>query len=208
MAKIGAEQAFRIANGAYESAKGIIRELSELAQASNPKFRFEVALRQYDWILQATLLTVAVQDGTYHPMENAFIRRITDEGDILKLFNDEMRTQDARLPMLTWDNFKSLLEGFDEETRKKLMDGILLCADRYSGDFVKWFAPIDAADARDYLAELDRLTAKILVSFSATDGEDLDDATDRSTNIGREVGKGLELHGLLLSQKWRKMMNG
>ena len=83
-----AQELFDQATGYYDHAIGLIRKMDELFQnaafKNDPGRRYDprLTLAQFDMILQASLLSVAVSDGRFDPLEQQFVDKITDYGDL------------------------------------------------------------------------------------------------------------------------------
>ncbi|MBR1781086.1 MAG: hypothetical protein IJ751_06780 [Oscillospiraceae bacterium] len=158
---------FERAEAAYERAIALIRSLDEAFQSrafrSAPEQRYdtEVTLYQFDLILQAILLKMALVDGDFHRLERRFILRITAYGDLLPLLRREIR------PGLQWDDLATLEEG----EREKLLTLLPALLSHTCDSFVLPLARADAVDPEDFLARLEGELTEIAGEMSAVDGQ-------------------------------------
>ena len=83
MVKLSAQQCYEHACVAYEKAKSIIADLSVKTQEIEKGFNPEIAMRQFDLIAQAVMLSIAVSDGKFNDLEKTFISNITEYSDLL-----------------------------------------------------------------------------------------------------------------------------
>ena len=103
---------FRLACDQYSKAKDLIQELTRYVQIAEKDFSFEKAMQQFDLILQAILLRIAVEDGHFLEEEKQFIEEITDYADLM-VVTSQNHDMD-----ITWDTFKHM----DSEERCKCWD--------------------------------------------------------------------------------------
>ena len=200
MAKLSAQDCFNIACNYYTEARGIVEELSNFAKRVNSNFSFDIAMRQYDQILQAVLISAAVADGRYMQIESDFINKITDYGDVLIGFNASMKKQNSDWVDFTWDDIDDFSNGTNDDTRTKLVAIILTYTEELSDDFVKWFAPIDGATGKEFLEALVEKTNGIIISFTAVDGDEISTESDSA----KEFGMASRMLNLALVEKWEK----
>ena len=183
----------------YGKAKDIILELSNLALEKNSKFKFSIAMRQFDYILQLALIYGAVADNDFKPAEQEFIRDITEYGSVIGLFNAKMNDIAPELPDLTWDNLEPLCKSLSDAGRLAFMNQLTDFVDGIAKDFVKWFAPIDAKDTKiNYLNRISVLFDEIINLFSLCDGDVERDNTILETDAARKVKRNV------LINKWKK----
>ncbi len=156
----------------YAKARGIIEELSNLALETNSKFKFSIAMRQFDYILQIALIHGAIADNDFQPVEIEFIRDITEYGSVIGLFNVEMKDIAPELPDLTWENLEPLRKSLSDKGKEALINQLTEFVDEIAKDFVKWFAPIDAKETKvNYLNRIRVLFDEIINLFSLCDGD-------------------------------------
>ena len=155
-----AQKNFKIACKIYEDSKKTIRELSDIAKSVAPKFSYEIAMAQYDLILQAILLRTAMEDGYFLEEELQFVQKITEYGDIMAYFKKKGVN-------VSWDIFN----GGTDESRKELSLTMLVALKEIADDFVTPFAIIDAALPKDYCEEITKQIGTICLSLACCDGD-------------------------------------
>ena len=197
MAKMTPKESFGLACNLYEDAKKTITDLSDYAKKIASEFSYEIAMRQFDMILQAVLLNVAVQDGQFVNVEAQFIDKITDYADVLVRVNTKLKEHDDSWENMTWGDIGSL----SAEARDKFALIVASVVDEVAEDFTTYFAAIDVVDERDYLDELQGYIIKISMLLSAVDGDDLD--SEASDN---ETYRGVAIYNTLFKEKWEKHM--
>ena len=197
MATMTPKESFGMACNLYDEAKSIVKDLSDYAKKIAPEFSYEIAMRQFDMILQAVLLNVAVQDGVFHNVEAQFIDKITDYADVLVRVNNKIREDEPSWENITW----SVIGDLSEEARDKFAIIVATIVDEIAEDFTAYFAAIDVVEDRDYLEELQACIIKIAMLLSAVDGDDLDG--DKTT---QETYRGFAIFGKLFKEKWEKHM--
>ena len=197
MAKMTPKESFGLACNLYEDAKKTITDLSDYAKKIAPEFSYEIAMRQFDMILQAVLLNVAVQDGQFLGIEGQFIDKITDYADVLVKVNAKLKEENDSWENITWNDIGYLTK----ENMEKFGIIVATVIDEIAEDFTTYFAAIDVVDERDYLEELQGYIIKISMLLSAVDGDDLD--SEESTN---ETYRGFAIYSKLFKEKWEKHM--
>ena len=200
MAKLSAQDCFKIACNYYNEARDIVEELSNFAKRVNSNFSFDIAMRQYDQILQAVLISAAVADGQYMQIESDFINKITDYADVLIGFNNDAKKSNPDWVDFTWDDIDDFVNSTDVDTRNKLVAMILTYTEDLSTDFVKWFAPIDGATGKEYLEALVEKTNGIIISFTGVDGDEISTESDSA----KEFGMASRMLNLALVEKWEQ----
>ena len=197
MATYTPEQAFKVALGYYNEAVDLIKEMTVITQKTFPKFSFDIALIEFEQILQCILLKVALSDGQFASVESAFIDTITQKGDAIKLANIRMEKETGRNPGMTW---KNVLE-FDNETLEKL-SAILehVCQDR-ADEFVKFFAKADAITETNYVKELADKVIMIVTALAVVDGDDIE-----SSYVKTEHSVGVEMINRMFYERWIKAL--
>lgn len=163
-------QLFDRADQAYDRAIHLIRTLDQSFQSAafrnDPEERYDtrVTLYQFDVILQAILLRMALIDGDFHRLERRFIDKITHYGDLLVYLRKET---DGALD-LSWDKIDDL----SPDTREQLMQRLPEILDRTCNSFVLPLALVDGAvDSIDFLERLERELQEIALSLSNVDGQ-------------------------------------
>lgn len=170
---MGSKRYFDRAERAYGRAIQLIRALDEAFQSAAfqdaPEERYDtrVTLYQFDVILQAILLRMALTDGNFHRLERRLIDRITDYGDLMAYLR---RETGGRLD-LSWDKVDSLAP----EVRDELLERLPEILERTCNSFVLPLARADGAvDSVDFLERLERELREIAESLSGVDGQSSD----------------------------------
>ena len=182
---------FNVACRVYEEAKGTIRELSTIMQSVSPEFSFEIAMRQFDLVLQGILLRTAMEDGYFLDEERQFIEKITDYGDIIAYFN-------KKGIKISWSD----LNGGTDESRKELSLTMVVALKEIADDFVTPFAIVDAAFPKDYCKEITRQIGTICFALAGCDG----DTTD-STVFKSEAVVAVALVTKIIEEKWKEVVD-
>ena len=168
-----AETNFKIACRMYDDSKEIIRELTTYAKVASPNFSFEVAMKQYDLLLQGILLKVALEDGYFLEEERLFIEKLTDYCDIMSFLRSK------GVSSASWDLFDS---GTNED-QKELSTKILAIVLEIASDFITPFAIVDAVFPKDYCKELTDKMGMICLLLAGCDADSED--SDAFNSEGR-----------------------
>lgn len=192
-----AQELFDKATVSYDNAIKMIRTMDETFQnvafKNDPGARYDtrVTLAQFDMILQATLLSLALSDGKFDRLEQQFVEKITDYGDLLTYIKQDSNGQLD----LTWSQVASL----SPDTQQKLVGILPQVLDRLCESFVKPLAIVDKAiEQIDFLDKLETEMATICVCLSYVDG-----VSDKS-----EANACAEMVAQLLSTRWRRYVRG
>lgn len=190
-----AQELFDQATRAYQNSIDMIRKMDEAFQnaafKNDPGKRYDtrITLAQFDMILQATLLSMALSDGNFDRLEQQFVDKITDYGDLLTYIKQDSQ---GRLD-LTWSQVASLRE----DTQTSLVQALPAILDQLCDSFVKPLALVDkVVDDVDFLQQLERNIAEICVCLSFVDG-----SSDKV-----EAAACSEMVADLLGTRWRKYM--
>lgn len=185
---------FDRAEQAYDRAIHLIRTLDQSFQSAafrdDPEERYDtrVTLYQFDVILQAILLRMALIDGDFHRLERRLIDKITRYGDLLVYLRKET---DGELD-LAWDKIDDL----SPEQREALMDRLPEILDRTCNSFVLPLALVDGAvDSIDFLERLERELQEIALSLS--------DVDDQSRPAEQQAYADMLEH--LLTDRWKRI---
>ena len=191
-----AQELFDQATGYYDHAVGLIRKMDELFQnaafKNDPGRRYDprLTLAQFDMILQASLLSVAVSDGRFDPLEQQFVDKITDYGDLLTYIKQDSQ---GRLD-LTWSQVASLRE----ETQASLVQALPAILDKLCDSFVRPLALVDQAVLRAQgLKQIIQDVARICACLSQVDG----------VNQERERAACIQMVNELLGKRWERYMS-
>ena len=203
MAKNNAQACFDFALKHYNETVEIVKELSAIVMAVEPKFDFKIAMREYDFILQTILLQVAIEDGQFVENEKVFIDQITTYGDVLILLNKKAKESMPTWQDITWDSVGSL----DQEHRQKLILIIVNYLGEFVKDFVGFFAIVDThMKDRNFIEEIDDHLRAIILAMAMIDGDEvnLDDMNADST---REIVAGHNISRALLVDRWNEVID-
>ena len=177
----------------------LVEELGELVMQKNPKFKPSIAIRQFSNIVQMCLLESAVAAGAFDYKDISLIKVISPKGDVPGLFNARVVDISQGLPELNWKNLGAILDELQIATRKNLLAKMREYTDDMASDFVKWYAPIDKEQSRDYLSELDKVLDEIIEYYAYRVAE-----RDSIARLMCFVGKKAKI-GLLL-ERWRRVL--
>ena len=171
---MGAQQIFDSAQGKYNEVIDTLTKFANIIEkATEGKFSTDIALVQFDCILQYMLLHEAIADGKISHVEQQFINFITDRGDILKVVKAKTGVE------LTWDE----LENISGETGAELLKALTPVYGELLTDFVGSVAKVDG-----YVKEIDLLKLindniiAIFAAFANVDGDATDAERDSVIN--------------------------
>ena len=187
--KEAANRNFSIACSAYDEAKEIIRELTTYVKIASPDFSFEIAMKQFDMILQGILLRTAADDGYFLDEERQFIEKITDYGDIMAYFNKKGKS-------ISWDSF----DGLSAEDKKDISLKMAVLLKDMANDFVAPFAIVDALLPKDYCEIITEKIGIIGLSLAACDGD-----SQESSDFKNEAAVVYVLVNNLIKEKWQEI---
>lgn len=151
------------AEAAYDRAVELIRSLDEAFQSrAGERYDTRVTLYQFDLILQAILLNMALIDGNFHRLERRLMMKITDYGDLMAYLR-----RDGTFGNLSWDSVAAL----DRAEQKRLLDNLPDILERTCRSFVQPLALVDGAvDSVDFLEGLENELQTIAECMSRVDG--------------------------------------
>ena len=171
---MGAQQIFDSAQGKYNEVIDTLTKFANIIEkATEGKFSTDIALVQFDCILQYMLLHEAIADGKISHVEQQFINFITDKGDILIAVKAKTGVE------LTWDS----LESITGETGQELLKALTPIYGELLADFVGSVAKVDG-----YVKDVDLLKLindniiAIFALFAQVDGEADDAERDSVVN--------------------------
>lgn len=191
---LAGRQYFTRAEQAYDRAVALIRSLDETFQSDafrdDPGERYDssVTLYQFDVILQAILLQMALSDGVFHRLERRLIDRITRYGDLLVY----LRKATNGAVALSWEK----IDGLSAETKRELARRLPDILERTCNSFVHPLAVADGmVDSVDFLEKLENELQEIALSLSNIDG------------VRREAERSADVEMLehLLTRRWKQM---
>lgn len=188
-----AQELFDKATVAYDNAIKMIRTMDETFQSvafkNDPSKRYDtrVTLAQFDMILQAVLLTMALSDGNFDRLEQQFVEKITDYGDLLVYIRKDSEGQLD----LAWDQVAMLSPNIQQQ----LVSALPAILNQLCESFVKPLAIVDkAVEQVDFLDKLEDEIATICVCLSYVDGNS---DSGEAQSCAKMVAE-------LLSTRWRK----
>ena len=183
----------------YSKVRAIVKELSDLAMKNNSRFKFHIAMKQFDYILQISLIHAAITDGDFKAVELEFIKDITEYGSVVGLFNVKMEKIAPELPELTWENIIPIRSALSDAGKTAFLEQMTAFVDEIAKDFVKWFAPIDAENKKvNYLSRINTIFDEIIAIFATCDGE------NDIENINQENTDAKKIKKSVLISKWKK----
>ena len=190
-----AQELFDKATVAYDDAINMLKTMDQTFQSvvfeNRPDKRYDtrITLAQFDMILQAVLLNMAVSDGNFDRLEQQFVDKITDYGDLLTYIKQDSKGQLD----LTWSQVANL----SPATQAKLVGMLPAVLDNLCDSFVNPLAIVDkAVDSVDFLRKLCDNIATICVCLSFVDGD-----SDKN-----EANACYEMTYRLLEQRWKQYM--
>ena len=183
------DQAVKSYDEAIQLLKAMDQTFQEVVFKNQPEKRYDtrITFAQFDMILQAVLLNMAVSDGEFDRLEQQFVDKITDYGDLLNYIKQDSKGQLD----LTWAQVANL----SPATQHKLVDALPAILNQLCDSFVKPLALVDkAVDTMDFLRKLETCIADISVCLSFVDG-----SSDKS-----EANASCEMVGRLLEGRWKQ----
>ena len=171
---MGAQEIFDSAQAKYNEVIDTLTKFANIIeQATEGKFSTNIALVQFDCILQYILLHEALADGKINHVEQQFINYITDRGDILKVVQAKTGVE------LSWDE----LESVSPETGKELLKALTPVYGELLADFVGSVAKVDGyIKDVDLLALINDNIIGIFAAFASVDGNATDNERDSVIN--------------------------
>ncbi|MBO5701023.1 MAG: hypothetical protein J6S71_01160 [Clostridia bacterium] len=184
-----AQKHFDLAYRAYLDAKETVKELTTVVQLAAPNFSFDIAMSQFDLILQGILLRTAVEDGYFLDEERQFIEKITDYADIMSYFNNK------GIP-ISWDLFNQM----SDEQRKDISLKMVVLLTELAEGFVTPFAMIDSVLPKDYCEVLTETMGIICLALAKCDGD-----ANQSAALKSEGLVAIVLIDKIIKEKWREI---
>lgn len=186
------DRAVKSYNEAIQLLKAMDQSFQEVVFKNQPDKRYDtrITFAQFDMILQAVLLNMAVSDGEFDRLEQQFVEKITDYGDLLTYIKQDSKGQLD----LTWAQVANL----SPSTQQKLVQMLPAILDNLCDSFVKPLALVDKAiDTVDFMRKLEGYIAEISVFLSYVDG---------NSDEGEENAS-CEMVVRLLEKRWKQYMN-
>ena len=191
---LASRQYFDRAERAYDRAVEMVRSLDELFQTDafrdDPQERYDasVTLYQFDVILQAILLQMALSDGVFHRLERRLIDKITRYGDLLLY----LRKATGGALALSWEK----IDGLSADEKQALSRRLPEVLERTCNSFVHPLAVADGmVDSIDFLERLEGELREIALSLSNVDG----------VRRASEQAAYTDMLEHLLTRRWKRM---
>ena len=190
------QQLFNEAMGHYQHAIELVKTLYQVywdaERTCSGRTGFgnkQQPLIYFDLILQAILLSLAVSDKNFDPMEQQYVRKITDYGDL----TDYLRWWSHGKTNLTWEKIAEMSPATQQQLVAMLPDVL----DQLCDDFVAPLAKVDSAiQETNFLSQLTEELYRISSILGFMDGQVTAEEADASTDM-------IEC---LLSKRWKQMM--
>ena len=198
MAKFTQEQLTQIASNSYAECVEIVKEMGALVQTVQEDFSIEIALRQFDLILQATLLNAAVANDELADCELDFVGGIAQYSDILPVVNAAIKEQEPSWEPIGWGDLLDL----ETDTLKKFALIAGACVEKYAEEFVSFFAVVDKViEEKDYMDLLFAAVTKIAIAISGYDGDDLESEISDYESLAA-----LAMYATLVNDRWKAIV--
>lgn len=174
------------AQQAYDRAVAYIRSMDAAFRSrTGVAYSATVTLVQFDRILQAILLHMALIDGNFHRLERQLIRRVAGHADLMTWLRVN------GVPM-TWAQAGKL----SDEEREVLTGRLPVLLEQTCNDFVRPLALADLADPADYLMALEAELGEIAACMAQVDGKPC--AEEQSAYV--------EMLRHLLTDRWKAIV--
>lgn len=161
------DEAVKHYDAAVELIKALDQTFQQVAFQNDPGKGYDVriTLAQFDIILQAILLRQAIADGNFDRLEQQFIEKITDYGDLLNYIKQDSNGQLD----LTWQQLAAL----NPQTVRQLADMLPKILGKVCDDFVGPLAIVDKAITDiDFFDKLTNHIAVICAMLGIVDNDD------------------------------------
>ncbi len=188
------------AGEAYDHAESTIRSMDNVFQnVTGVDYDSSITLARFDMILQGVLLSVALTDGYFDPLEQDFIKMFAMHGDLLECIRD---ASEGAID-LTWE----LIADLPEEVSAELVRILPRILDEQCESFVYPLAAVDFTYSQygnvettpgDFLKSIEADMIKIAGILALVDSE-LTDA-----EMCTAIAMIYELEG----KHWRSLFSG
>lgn len=157
---------FELAQAAYADSVNDVKNMAQLIEkvlkSAGQKYDYKITLKQFDIILQYSLLQIAVADNNIDKNEVSFIRELTTYGDFCNYLSVGTGKK------IDWDDILYASESLIKSLLDKIQDAIIELAN----EFVAMFVAVDkTVDEYDFLADLKRNVITIMMAACQSDGE-------------------------------------
>ena len=185
---------------AYDHAESTIRAMDDVFQnVTGSDYNADLTLAQFDMILQGVLLSVAMADGVFEPVEQDFIRLFAMHGDLLEYIRNDSNGE----VNLTWD----AIAGLPEDVTAGRLGVLPRVLDDQCESFIYPLAAVDFTYSQvgnvtttpgDFLKSIEADMIQIAGLLAFVDSEGTDD------EINAAVSMIYELEG----KHWRDLLSG
>ena len=182
---------------AYDHAESTIRAMDSVFQnVTGSSYDAELTLAQFDMILQGVLLSVALADGVFSPLEQDFVRQFAMHGDLLEYIRNDSNNSVE----LTWD----LIAGLPASGLVQILPKVL---DDQCESFIYPLAAVDFTYSQvgnvitspgEFLQSIEADMIRIAGLLAFVDSEGTDE------EINAAVAMIYELEG----RHWREILSG
>lgn len=172
------QELFDGAQERYRYARHLVDEMIDFVKKDHPNFNEKEAIDQFDIIVQFILLKIALADGKFLEIEGEFIDQITDNYDVLFLFDSVDDTE------YNW-SFVGAYMGLSHV--HFLVNKVEKRANEHIRAFIDLFAEVDLKDtSKTYIDELLKCIRDIALAFILCDGNGTDREVEIAVNSVRE----------------------
>lgn len=150
----------------YANAIAVVEKIGDIFEramaSAGKKFSAEIFDKQFDCIMQYSMLQLAVADGKISADEVAIIKNITDHGDLVDYINSFYKVD------ISWEDILNAAN----QSVEKWIKGNESLVDKIADEFITVFAAVDKADkSRDMFEELATYWSRLLGSIAIADDE-------------------------------------
>ena len=185
---------------AYLHAESTIKAMDGVFQnVTGSNYNADLTLAQFDMILQGVLLSVALADGVFDPVEQDFIRQFAMHGDLLEYIKNDSNGEVG----LSWD----LIANLPEDVSTGLVQVLPRVLDDQCESFIYPLAAVDFTYSQlgnivttpgDFLKSIEADMIRIAGLLALVDSEGTDD----------EICAAVEMIYELEGKHWRDLLSG
>lgn len=148
----------------YDEAEQIVAGCGETLEnyfkSKGQKFSAEIFCKQFDCILQYSMLQMAVADGNIDQNEWLFIKEVTKHSDLVTFINTKYKTK------INWD---AILQASNDSV-KKWLEVNKEYINEIASEFVYGFSMVDYSTEADLENALCEATAGVMAVLGYADG--------------------------------------
>ena len=185
---------------AYLHAESTIKAMDGVFQnVTGSNYDADLTLAQFDMILQGVLLSVALADGVFEPVEQDFIRQFAMHGDLLEYIRNDSNGE----VNLSWD----IIANLPEDVSTGLIQVLPRVLDDQCESFIYPLAAVDFTYSQlgnivttpgDFLKSIEADMIRIAGLLALVDSEGTDD----------EICAAVEMIYELEGKHWRDLLSG